>query len=141
MVTLHDVPASKLILRLAQELETKITPPKWAPYVKTGVNRERPPDDPKWFYSRSASILRYIAINGPVGVERLRSKYGGSKNRGAKPERVRKGGGSIIRKSLQQLESAGLIQKVTRSKRPLGRELTPAGQKLLDSAAKEIWTS
>lgn len=141
MVTLYDVSASKLIPRLAKELEGKVQPPEWAPYVKTGVNKERPPDDPNWWYSRNASILRYIAINGPVGVQRLRAKYGGRKHRGSKPERVKKGSGNIIRKSLQQLEAAGLIQKVTKNKRPLGRGITPAGQKLLDAVAKEAWTS
>lgn len=141
MVTLYDVPAAKLISGLAKELETKIKPPEWAPYVKTGVHKERPPDDPKWWYMRSASVLRNIALNGPVGVERLRAKYGGRKHRGSKPERVRKGSGNILRKSLQQLEAAGLIQKVTKNKRPLGREITPAGQKLLDTVAKEVWTS
>ena len=141
MVTLYDVPASKLIPELAKRLEGKVTPPEWAPYVKTGVHKERPPDDPKWWYSRSASILRYIAISGPVGVERMRAKYGGRKSRGSKPERVKKGGGNIIRKSLQQLESAGLIKKVTKNKRLLGREIPSAGQKLIDAAAKEVWTN
>jgi len=140
MVTLYDVPASKLIPALAKELETKIKAPEWAPYVKTGFFKDRPPDDPKWWFARNASIMRYIAMSGPVGVERLRGKYGGRMNRGSKPERTRKGSGNVIRKSLQQLEQAGLIQKVTRSKRPLGRGITPAGQKLLDSVAKEVWT-
>ena len=137
MTTLYDVPADEAILKLADGLKAKpeFAPPEWAPYVKTGVHKERQPDDPDWWFTRVASIFRYIYLNGPVGVRRLTSKYGGKKDRGSKPERVRSGSGSIARIALQQLEKAGYIAKTTKSKRSLGRSITPAGQKFLDSVA------
>jgi small subunit ribosomal protein S19e len=41
----------------------------------------------------------------------LKRKYGGKKNRGHKPEKRFDGSGNIIRKILQQLEKAGLIEQ------------------------------
>jgi len=140
MTTLHDVPANEAIHRLAEELKAKgdFSPPGWAQYAKTGVHKERQPDDPGWWYTRVASIFRYICLQGPTGVRRLTSKYGGKKNRGSKPERVRSGSGSIARTALQQLEKAGYVAKTTKSKRSLGRSITPSGQKFLDSVAHKV---
>jgi small subunit ribosomal protein S19e len=47
---------------------------------------------------------------------------------------VKKAGGSGIRKSLQQLESAGLIQM----SKPKGRVMTPKGRKLLQEVAGDL---
>jgi small subunit ribosomal protein S19e len=77
-------------------------------------------------------MLRNSYVNGAVGVSRLRTHYGGKKTRGVRPERKRKAGGSIIRKGLKALETAGLM-----AKKKKGREITAAGKKLLDAAAKE----
>ncbi|NLL11422.1 MAG: 30S ribosomal protein S19e, partial [Methanomicrobiales archaeon] len=108
MTTVYDVPADRLIAKAAMELKEKaeITAPEWAPFVKTGTHREMPPEDPEWWYTRAAAVLRRVYVDGPVGVERMRSVYGGKKNRGSKPGKSVKGSGSILRKSLQQLESA-----------------------------------
>jgi len=65
---------------------------------------------------------------------RLRSEYGGRLDRGMKPEHVRKGGGSIIRKALQQLETAGLVT----SFKNRGRILTKEGRQLVDKLCTEI---
>jgi small subunit ribosomal protein S19e len=111
--------------------------PKWAAFVKTGVHKERPPLQADWWHIRAASILRTIYRNSPVGVSKLRTRYGGSKNRGAKPERFRKASGNIIRKMLQQLEKAGyVVQKKEGVHR--GRMLTPAGLALLTKVATKI---
>ncbi|MEM2587429.1 MAG: 40S ribosomal protein S19, partial [Candidatus Bathyarchaeia archaeon] len=96
MPTPFDVPPSMLISRLARYLKDNVDavePPEWAPYVKTGVHAERAPQNPDWWYVRCASLLRKIYIMGPIGVERLRSEYGGRKRRGVRPEHARKGSG------------------------------------------------
>jgi small subunit ribosomal protein S19e len=138
MVTALDVPADELIRRVAKKLKEEydqIKPPAWAYYVKTGPHKERPPEDPDWWYIRAASILRKLYKSGePIGIETFRVIYGGRKNRGVRPEHFVKAGGSIIRKILQQLEAAGLVQKVPGK----GRTLTPLGVSLLDRTAKEI---
>ena len=134
MTTVYDVPPSKLIERVAKKLkEMDIDKPKWTDFVKTGAHKERRPHNPDWWYIRCAAILRKIYIDGPVGVERLRTAYGGRKNRGHKPEKFVKGSGNIVRKALQALEKLDLV---TRTKE--GRVVTPKGQSLLDNSAKEI---
>ena len=65
---------------------------------------------------------------------RLRSAYGGRLDRGMKPEYTRRGGGSIIRKALQQLEAAGLVA----SYKNRGRILTKEGRHLVDKLCTEI---
>lgn len=137
MPTPYDVPPSILIERLAEYLKKNIDaiePPEWALYVKTGVHASRAPQNPDWWYIRCASLLRKIYINGPIGVEHLRSEYGGRKDRGTRPEHTRKGSGAIIRKALQQLEKAGLIETV----KGKGRVITSEGRRLLDSLSAEI---
>jgi small subunit ribosomal protein S19e len=105
--------------------------------MKTGTHRQFPPQQDDWWYIRVASILRRIYLDGPVGVQRLRTYYGGRKDRGHKPEKFRKAGGSIIRKCLQQLEAAGLIEKNKDSKRK-GRVISEKGKKFLSNIAKEV---
>jgi len=72
-------------------------------------------------------------IESPVGVSRLRTAYGGRKNRGHAPEHFYKGSGNIIRKALQELEKLGLVEKT-----PKGRVITPKGRSFLDNLAKEV---
>ena len=106
MATAYDISAIDLIQDLAEEFKTfaEITPPTWAPFVKTGVDRELPPENPNWWYIRSAAILRKVYFKGPLGTRRIKSMYGGKKNRGTKSEKARPGSGSIARKILQQLD-------------------------------------
>ena len=132
VVSARDVEAKKLIANLAEELKTKIKMPEWAVYVKTGTQSQRPPEQKDWWYIRAASILRKIYTDGPVGTSRLRSHYGGRKQRGHKPEHFRKGSGKIIRVILQDLEKINLISKDSK-----GRKVTKEGQKLLDNIAKK----
>jgi len=135
MVTVYDVPADKLIERLAEELRKfeEIKPPEWAKYVKTGVHKERPPQVEDWWYVRAASVLRKVYMRYPIGVSRLAALYGGKRRRGVKPPHARKGSRSIARKILQQLEAAGLVITTSR-----GRIISPKGQSLLDRIAKEV---
>lgn len=135
--TPYDIPASIFIERLAKYLKEnvdEITPPAWASLVKTGSHVERPPQDPDWWFTRCASLLRKIYIKGPIGVERLRSEYGGRVDRGAGPEHARKGGGAIVRRALQQLEAAGFVETL----RTKGRIVTRDGRRVLDRLSAEI---
>lgn len=138
-MTISDIPINALINKTAEELKTKglVKPPVWAFYAKTGVHKERPPADNNWWYVRSAAILRSVWKLGPIGVSKLRKKYGGRKNRGHKPDAFRQGSGNVIRKVLQQLEKAQLIKQVEVSGHK-GRKITPKGQSLLDKAALSI---
>jgi len=135
MTTLYDIPANKLIELAATKLKSdeQFTPPEWASWVKTGMHKEHPPQDNDWWYIRCAALLRRIAMDGPVGTQRLRSVYGGKTDNSSKPERFVKGSGSIIRKAMQQLESAGFV-KTTKK----GREISPQGRSFLDNSAYEL---
>jgi len=70
-----------LIEKIAIKLKSIIDMPEWAKFVKTGVNRQRPPVSEDWWFVRAAAILRTVENRGPVGVAKLRTKYGGKKNK------------------------------------------------------------
>jgi len=129
-----DVPADRLIKKAAQKLKEipEVKAPDWMEFAKSGADRERPPEQEDFWYTRCASIMRKLYLNHVIGVSRLRREYGGSKHRGVKPERFRKGSGSVVREALQQLEKA---EFVGHSKK--GRFLTGKGRSFLDSAALE----
>jgi small subunit ribosomal protein S19e len=114
-----------------------IQEPSWIKYAKSSTHKERPSQEKDFWYIRTASILRKIYMMGPIGVSKLRTKYGGLKGRGHKPERFYKGSGSIARKSLQQLEKAGFIQQ-TIKKGHKGRIITAKGKKFMDTVAKNV---
>jgi len=139
MATIYDTNPSELIESLAEELKKieTIKPLEWAAFCKTGAHKERPPARQDWWYTRAASILRKVKLLGPIGVSKLRVKYGGLQSRGYKSERFRKGSGNIIRKILQQLEQSGLIKQDKKGLHK-GRIITPKGIKLLDSVANKI---
>lgn len=108
--------------------------PVWVDFVKTGANKQRPTEDVDFWYKRAASILRQIYIKEVVGVERLRTRYGGRKDRGMRPAEFVKAGGKIIRTILQQAEAAGLVEKSKGKK--AGRKLTAQGKEFLEGVAK-----
>lgn len=134
-MTIMEVPVVDLLGELKEELKKlkELEPPAWSYFVKTGVSRERPPEQPDWWHLRAASILRRIYVDGPVGVSRLRTYYGGRQNRGQPPEHFRKGGGKIIRTVLQQLERAGLVRR-----EKSGRKITKKGLELLEKTAGKV---
>ena len=137
MTTAYDVPANVLINRLSgymKENIREIQPADWAGFVKTGSHVERIPQNPDWWYVRSASVLRKLYMNGPVGVSRLRKEYGGRKRRGVRPAHFAKAGGNILRSILQQLEQAGLAQKDGTK----GRVVSGKGRSLLDAMSTQI---
>ena len=137
MPTPYDIPAPILIKKLAKYLKDnidEIVPPPWAPLVKTGSHTQRPPQNPDWWFTRCASLLRKIYLKGPIGISRLRSEYGGRVDRGVRPEHARKGGGTTVRKPIQQLEAAALV-KPSGNK---GRVVTREGRRLPDILSTEI---
>ena len=133
MVSVRDIEAAKFISKLKEELKSvkEIAPPEWSFFVKSGVHNERPPEQPDFWYIRSASVLRRIYLDGPVGTERLRSYFGGRKNLGHQPAHFRKASGAIIRRIIHQLEAAGFIEKDKK-----GRKISNKGLKFLDTVAK-----
>ena len=139
MASVYDADQSELVDKAAEELKkiNEIKPPEWVIFVKTGTHKERPPVEKDWWYTRSASVLRLVYRLGPIGVSKLRVKYGGKKNRGVKPGRFYKGSGNIIRKILQQLEKAGFIKQGEKGKHK-GRIITKEGKSLLDKVATKI---
>ena len=134
---INDIPQEKVIEKTAEALKKipEIKAPEWANFVKTGMNRERPPVNNDWWYVRSASVLKKVGVLGPVGVNKLKKKYGGKKNRGHKPEKRYDASGNILRKILQQLEKAGLIEQTSKGVHK-GRVLTNKGKSFLDKSSK-----
>ena len=104
MANIYSCDPSELVEKAGVELKKIeiIKPTEWAAFVKTGMHKERPPLNNDWWFIRTASILRKVYVSGPIGVSKLRTKYGGKKNRGVKTEHFYKGSGSIIRKIMQQ---------------------------------------
>jgi small subunit ribosomal protein S19e len=92
--------------------------------------------DPDWWYVRAASLLRRVALVGPIGTEKLRTHYGGRKNKGHQPERFYKASGNVIRTILKQLDKAGLTKQ--NEKGVKGRIVTANGQKVLYSLSDQI---
>ena len=132
MTDIRSIEAGKYNKLLATALKEipEFEKPTSVDFVKTSTHKERPSVDPDFWYNRAASILRQIYIHEVVGVERLRTRYGGKKNRGVKPSEFRKSGGKIIRTILQQAELAELVEKVKGKK--TGRQLTIQGKKVLE---------
>jgi len=139
MGTIYDCDQSELVEKASQELKkvNAVKAPSWAAFVKTGMHKERPPVKDEWWHIRAASVLRQIYRKGPIGVSKLRTTYGGKKNRGYKTEHFYKGSGNIIRKILQQLEAAGFVKKEEKNIHK-GRVLTAQGKKFLDNIAAQI---
>ncbi len=92
MTTPHDVPASgsSTVSKYLKENVDEVQPLSWTSVAKTGMHVEKQPQNSDWWYVRSASVLRKVYVHGPIGLEDLRSDYGGRKNRGSKPDRVKK---------------------------------------------------
>jgi len=137
---IDTVSQQKLVIALSSELKSFIEMPEWAKFAKTGAHRETLPKNPDWWFIRAASILRVINNKGPVGVGKLRTRYGGRKNRGVRPDRFALASGKVIRTILQQLETAELIKKAKVGTHK-GRISTPKGVSILAKAAKSIDTS
>ena len=140
MASIYDVDAQELVNKAAEELakNENVKPPEWASFVKTGVHKERGPAREDWWYVRAAAVLRTIYRYGPIGVSKLRIKYGGKKRRGHQPAKFFPGSGSIIRKILQQLEKAGFLKKEEKMQHK-GRRISSQGKSFLDKLATQLY--
>jgi len=134
----YELNAQEYNLKLAEALKKipEFKQPEWVGFVKSGPGKARPIDDPDFWYKRAASILRQVYRKSIVGTNRLRTKYGSKKERGARPEEFRKAGGKIIRVILQQSDKVGFTEivkgiKGVKGKKP-GRQLTEKGKKFLE---------
>lgn len=134
MANVYQVDSGKLIAAAAQKLKEKgIAKPKYVEYVKTGPSRERTPDQKDFWFVRCSSILRQVYINGPLGVSRLRTRYGSRKGHVVTRHHHGRAGGSMITDALNALEKAGYIKKGKS-----GREITPSGKSFLDKIANDM---
>jgi small subunit ribosomal protein S19e len=138
MTTLYDVPAEDLIEAVAEKIESDLEEPEWLAFTKTGTGRELPPEQEDFWSRRAASLLRKVAADGPVGIQRLRTAYGdaanGSTRYRVRPNHKRDGSGNVIRTALQQLEDAGYVETSERR----GRTVTGEGRALLDDTAEDV---
>ena len=135
MAKVYDVPADKLIGRLAEILKKEDIPaPSWTPFVKTGSHADKPPQDREWWHTRCASLMRKIYLNGPIGINELRKDYGGGKPHGYGAAHHRDAGGAIIRNAIHGLEKLGYIEKVEKK----GRVISKQGMQKLDKLSTEI---
>ncbi len=132
MTNIKTMEAGKYNKDLAEALKKieEFKAPEWVDFVKTSTHKSRPVIEEDFWHIRAASILRQIYIRGIVGVQRLRTRYGGKKQRGGMPSEFRKGAGKIIRVILQQAEAAGFVEKASENKK--GRQLTEKGKEFLE---------
>jgi len=135
----YELDAQEYNLKLAEALKnvSEFKKPEWIEFVKSGASKERPIDDEDFWQKRAASVLRQIYKKKFLGVNRLKTKYGGKKRRGVRPKEFRKASGKIIRTILQQADAAGFTEivkpaKGVRSQKP-GRRLTEKGKKFLEN--------
>ena len=134
---MYDIDTNELLKSVAGALKKteNVKMPDWAQFVKTGQAKDRTPIDLDWWFFRAAAILRAVSIKGPIGVSKLRIKFGSKKDRGHKPEQFRLASGKILRLILQQLDKEGLTKFEEKGVHK-GRIITPNGQSLLDKAVK-----
>jgi len=134
-VSVRDVPADKFIQAYADFLKRqgRLPIPAWVDTVKTSQAKELPPQNPDWFYVRSAAVARHIYLRKTVGVGRLRKAHGGTKNRGVAPSHHVDASGSVERKVLQALEKIGVLEH---DEDKGGRRITQSGQRDLDRIAQ-----
>ena len=134
-ISLYDVEGGEYTLKLASKLKEmkEFEMPEWAYFVRTGISKERPPENKDWWFIRAASMLRQIYLKGTLGVGRMANKYGSKMDRGMRPPAFRSSGRKIIRIILQQAEKAEFLEKVKEGRH--GRRLTKKGKEFLDLAA------
>lgn len=140
MTTLYDVPAEALVEALAERLDDEgaVDRPDWAVVAKSGHGRELPPEQVDFWQRRAASLLRKVAIDGPVGVGSLTTEYGdaaqGSTRYRTRPRHRTDASGNLIRTILQQLAEAGYVDTAEGE----GRVVTSEGHALLDDVAEDV---
>jgi small subunit ribosomal protein S19e len=135
MSNVYEVKSADLVKIASQRLKDKMKKPGYVDFVKSGPSKERVPQDRDFWFVRSASILRQVYLNGPIGVSKLRTRYGSRKEHVVHRHHHMKAGGSIIRDALIELERIKLVQNTKE-----GRIITAQGKSFLDKIANEIKT-
>ena len=134
MANVYEVKAADLVKLASLRLkEMKLKKPAYVDFVKSGPSKERVPHDKDFWYTRSASVLRQVYLNGPIGVSKLRTRYGGRKEHVVHRHHHMKAGGSIIRDAFIELEKHKLVKNT-----PAGRVITPQGKSFLDKISNEL---
>ena len=134
MSNVYEVKAADLVKVASLRLKEKsLKKPGYVDFVKTGPSKERVPQDRDFWFTRSASILRQVYLNGPIGVSKLRTRYGGRKEHVVHKHHHMKAGGSIIRDALIELERLKLVKNTKE-----GRVITPQGKSFLDKISNEL---
>ncbi len=133
MANVLEADSQKLIELTASKLkEAGIPKPAYIPYVKTGAAKERVPASEDFWYFRCASILRQVYLKGPLGISKLRTKYGSKRAHWVRKHHHYRAGGSIIKDAFDALEKKGYI-KTTKK----GRLITPTGKSFLDKLSND----
>ena len=68
MTTVFDVPADTLINVVAEEFKNndKINPPAWSNFVKTGVHKERKPENADWCHPDVAFTIPFSSATDSI---------------------------------------------------------------------------
>ncbi len=137
MANIYEVDSGELVKKAAEKLkEQGINKPSYVDYVKTGPGKDRTPTDASFWYVRCASILRQTYVNGPIGISKLRTRYGSRQRHVVHRAHHKKAGGSMIKDAFDGLEKLGYVKNTKE-----GREITPKGRSLLDRVANEMLKS
>ena len=105
----------------------------WVDIVKLGIHKDMAPVDPDWFYTRCASIARFL-YSRRTGVGAFTRVYGGRKRNGVRPSHFQCGSRSVVRKCIQSLEKAKIVEKHPSG----GRILSVTGRRDMDTIAKQV---
>eukprot|EP01108_Squamamoeba_japonica_P002673 TRINITY_DN22_c0_g1_i1.p2 TRINITY_DN22_c0_g1~~TRINITY_DN22_c0_g1_i1.p2 ORF type:complete len:158 (+),score=63.98 TRINITY_DN22_c0_g1_i1:127-600(+) len=134
--TVKDIDPQEFVIALAKYLKRsgKIRVPKYAEYAKTGHYKTMPPNDPDWFFIRTAALARRVYMRGGVGVGWLSRAIGTAASAHRTPRHRVKAAHGNIRHALQALETLGMVQKDKEG----GRSITSAGRRDLDRIAVRL---
>lgn len=134
MANIYEVESDALVRHAAEKLKEEGIPmPEYINYVKSGAGKERPPTSRSFWYVRCASVMRQAYVNGPIGVSKLRTRYGSRQRHVVHRPHHRRAGGSIIKDAFDALEGKGYVKKTKE-----GRVITAKGRSFLDKAAGEL---
>ncbi len=134
MANAFEAKSDVLVATIAAKLKEKEVPqPAYVPFVKTGAGKERVPSSPDFWYFRCASVLRQVYVNGPIGISKLRTKYGTKKGHVTHRHHHIVGGGSIIKDAFDALEKLNFVKKTKE-----GRIMTSEGRSFVDKISNEL---
>jgi len=134
MANVLDVDGSMLIRKASEKLKSEgVVAPGYVTFVKSGPSRERVPSDPDFYFVRCASLLRQVYLNGPIGISRMRTKYGTRKLHTIHRHHHKRAGGSVIKDAFDSLEKLKLVKTT-----PKGRIITSTGKSFLDKVSNEL---